>query len=308
MTEKMMGSLDSVTSGSTTEGCAEKTDAAPKLDLQAEIERRQEGAPIASDAPRRVRKLRVAAVIAGLLVVLGIGWGAGLKTSELVKVGDVYIWFQDVVGALASNIDTQRKKVIAKIEGLTNTSVSQQANSSEGVPDDIKSAEIIERKANELSSKIDELRASSATAVGELSRGIERVNETVERSRQELLAKLDNLRERLERVERHASAIRQVQPLEQPAATKPAPLPLQPSAPPMTSGSAKPAAASTATKRIENWAVTDVVDGTAILTGPNGIVGVSSGDVVPGVGRVESIVRRRGQWVVATSKGVITGR
>jgi len=61
-------------------------------------------------------------------------------------------------------------------------------------------------------------------------------------------------------------------------------------------------------KRIENWEVMEVVDGTAVLAGPRGIIEVSSGDVVPGVGRVASIFRRGGRWLVATSKGVITGR
>jgi hypothetical protein len=45
-----------------------------------------------------------------------------------------------------------------------------------------------------------------------------------------------------------------------------------------------------------------------VLAGPRGIIEVSSADVVPGAGRVESISRRGGRWVVATSKGEITGR
>jgi len=45
-----------------------------------------------------------------------------------------------------------------------------------------------------------------------------------------------------------------------------------------------------------------------VLAGPRGIIEVSSGDVVPGAGRVKSISRRGGRWVVATSKGEITGR
>ena len=61
-------------------------------------------------------------------------------------------------------------------------------------------------------------------------------------------------------------------------------------------------------KRIESWEVVEVLDGAATLAGPRGIIEVSSGDVVPGLGRVESISRRGGRWVVATSRGVITGR
>jgi hypothetical protein len=59
-------------------------------------------------------------------------------------------------------------------------------------------------------------------------------------------------------------------------------------------------------KRIENWSIREVVDGMAVLAGPEGLIGVFSGDVVPGVGRVQSISRRGGRWVVATTRGVIT--
>lgn len=57
---------------------------------------------------------------------------------------------------------------------------------------------------------------------------------------------------------------------------------------------------------IEGWTVRDVVDGAAILEGPDGIRRVMRGDTVPGVGRVESIVRWGRHWVVATSRGLIS--
>ena len=57
---------------------------------------------------------------------------------------------------------------------------------------------------------------------------------------------------------------------------------------------------------IEGWTVRDVVDGAAILEGPDGIRRAMRGDTVPGVGRVESIVRWGRHWVVATSRGLIS--
>jgi hypothetical protein len=57
---------------------------------------------------------------------------------------------------------------------------------------------------------------------------------------------------------------------------------------------------------IEGWTVLDVVDGAAILEGPDGIKRAMRGDTVPGVGRVESIVRWGRHWVVATSRGLIS--
>ena len=57
---------------------------------------------------------------------------------------------------------------------------------------------------------------------------------------------------------------------------------------------------------IEGWIVRDVVGQTATLEGPGGTWSVMSGDTVPGVGKVESIVRWGGRWIVATSRGLIS--
>jgi hypothetical protein len=57
---------------------------------------------------------------------------------------------------------------------------------------------------------------------------------------------------------------------------------------------------------IEGWTLHEVSDGVAILEGPNGVWKVKRGDTVPGVGRVESIVRWGNNWIVATSHGLIS--
>ena len=54
---------------------------------------------------------------------------------------------------------------------------------------------------------------------------------------------------------------------------------------------------------IAGWMLREVVDGTAVLQGPNGIWRVTRGDTVPGVGRVNSIVRWGNRWIVSTTKG-----
>src|SRR5882757_9000882 len=56
---------------------------------------------------------------------------------------------------------------------------------------------------------------------------------------------------------------------------------------------------------IEGWTVRDVRDGTAILDGPGGVWTATRGDTVPGVGRIESIVRWGNRWIVATASGLI---
>src|SRR5262245_34356047 len=57
---------------------------------------------------------------------------------------------------------------------------------------------------------------------------------------------------------------------------------------------------------IAGWTLREVTNGTAVVEGPNGVWRVTRGDTVPGVGRVESIVRWGNRWLVATSSGLIS--
>jgi len=57
---------------------------------------------------------------------------------------------------------------------------------------------------------------------------------------------------------------------------------------------------------IEGWMLREVVNGTAVIEGPNGVWKVTTGQMVPGVGRVDSIVRWGNRLVVATSRGLIS--
>src|SRR5262249_16515242 len=57
---------------------------------------------------------------------------------------------------------------------------------------------------------------------------------------------------------------------------------------------------------IAGWTLREVANGTAVVEGPNGIWRVTRGGTVPGVGRVESIVRWGNRWLVATSSGLIS--
>jgi hypothetical protein len=47
---------------------------------------------------------------------------------------------------------------------------------------------------------------------------------------------------------------------------------------------------------------------TAILEGPDGVWTVTRGDTVPGVGRIDSIVRWGNRWIVATAGGLIAAQ
>lgn len=56
---------------------------------------------------------------------------------------------------------------------------------------------------------------------------------------------------------------------------------------------------------IEGWIVLDVRGGTAVLEGPDGVRMATRGDTVPGIGRIDSIVRWGNRWIVATDSGLI---
>jgi hypothetical protein len=57
---------------------------------------------------------------------------------------------------------------------------------------------------------------------------------------------------------------------------------------------------------IAGWAIVEVVGGTAVVQGPSGVWRVTRGDTVPGIGKVDSIVRWGNRWIVATSSGLIS--
>ena len=57
---------------------------------------------------------------------------------------------------------------------------------------------------------------------------------------------------------------------------------------------------------VEGWTIREVTGGTVVLDGPSGAWRAAQGDTVPGVGRIDSIVRWGSRWIVATSKGLIS--
>jgi hypothetical protein len=59
---------------------------------------------------------------------------------------------------------------------------------------------------------------------------------------------------------------------------------------------------------IADWMLRSVSDGAAIIQGRIGVLEVRPGDDITGLGRIESIRRHDGRWVVSTSRGLIVTR
>jgi hypothetical protein len=59
---------------------------------------------------------------------------------------------------------------------------------------------------------------------------------------------------------------------------------------------------------VEGWVLRSVYGGSALVEGRPGLIRVMPGDSLPGVGRVETITRKDGRWVVVTERGLIVAR
>jgi hypothetical protein len=117
----------------------------------------------------------------------------------------------------------------------------------------------------------------------------------VERAQSEPVAKLAHIAEAVDRLEKKT-----VMASAAPAA-------------PETTGSianSQPPASTEAKlpdKILQEWIVQDVRGGHALVESAHGgIFAVVPGSVLPGLGRVETIKRQDGQWVVVTARGIIT--
>jgi hypothetical protein len=76
---------------------------------------------------------------------------------------------------------------------------------------------------------------------------------------------------------------------------------------PPAPGAAPPAAPPQAPSVMSGWVLRDVYRGAALLQSrAGGIIEVEVGDILPGLGRIQSIHRQDGHWAVVTSKGTIT--
>jgi hypothetical protein len=59
---------------------------------------------------------------------------------------------------------------------------------------------------------------------------------------------------------------------------------------------------------VDGWILRNVSGGSALVEGRPGLIQVMPGDSLPGVGRVETIKREDGRWVVVTTGGLIVSR
>jgi hypothetical protein len=126
----------------------------------------------------------------------------------------------------------------------------------------------------------------------------------VEHMQREPAAKLSQVLERLDRIERQIAAplatasIGAASAAGKAAAGKQAQLAVAPAKSPLETAKGQP-------QLITNWVVRDVYDGVALVESPRGSIEVAPGEIIPGAGMVKSIERRGAGWIVITSRGLV---
>ena len=149
----------------------------------------------------------------------------------------------------------------------------------------------------QLSTQVAALRASleATNRTAQLGRMADRF-ERAERGQNELNAKLAKISETVDRLDHRL----------------PTPQPAAPPAAGDTTGtilenrSAQPVDTKQASKSLDGWVIRDVYRGHALVESPLGAFDVMPGTQLPGIGRVENVLRQDGRWVVVTPKGLIT--
>ena len=142
-----------------------------------------------------------------------------------------------------------------------------------------------------LAQRIDEI-ARRQTA------GFAQTASRVDRSDKDMGARFDRINERMDRIEKQVSssvpvgsALKNVS-----AVTRTAPLAV---------AAAAPKAVQPDVKALPGYVLRDVFRGGALIESRYGLIEVFPGVQLPGAGRVRSVEKRDGRWVVVTTAGVI---
>jgi hypothetical protein len=279
-----------------------------------------------AQAPLRPRRLVPdLAQAAAVLVALGAGWAAGHAATAMSRPPGADArealtaidWAGLASGLQKAQGDTMR--MAADLQALKGTLAG-------------------------LKEAADRSRQDAAGRLGQLAARLEHI----EKTGQEVAAKVAGMAERFETSEREASGrlasvLERLERNDRPASAQAAAAPkalleaaLQPPAPAASAAPAAPAtpAVDPALRTgsipeqntaeggkpeqpkneakatpIEGWVLREVYDGVALIEGRNRrLLEIAPGQSLSGIGRVESIERRGRSWVVVTTRGVITSQ
>jgi len=225
--------------------------------------------------------------LAGCALALGLMLGAGTAAVSLSRGGD---GLAETASALEAG-RTESARLNGEVERLGRT-LAALRETTEAARGDIRTREttLIERVG-----RLEQALASGIAALGE----------HVEKTGRDQGARIAALTAQVEK----RTAMASPTPAAAPASVAVKETPKEIKAPePVTTG-AIPDTKKAAEKPpvIENWALREVYDGTAVLEDRRRrLFEAVRGENIPGVGRVESIEKQGREWVVVTRAGVIT--
>ncbi len=170
--------------------------------------------------------------------------------------------------------------------------------------DDAKSIEVNNLRGviTQLSAEMASLKAAIENNAKASNAQFAKLGERVERAQSEPAQRVQKLSELLDKIERRAAAPAPA------AAAAPAQIPTQHptlAAAPEVTGSVAPKQQDRPPV-VAGWIIREVFDGRAVIEHDRlGFYEVVPGANLPGIGRVETIKRQDGRWVVVTPKGLI---
>ncbi len=222
-------------------------------------------------------ELRRWALPALLLALTGsVGWYAGAQSGPAIAGGDRL----QLQGAILDDIKAQTAALAALEARLKHieTTPGAEATLKPGI-------EI-------LAQRIDEIARRQTLALTQTSTRLDR-------SDKDISTRMDRITERLDRVEKQVSA--------------PAPVSaIQKTTAPVTRGTPEttvaPKAETADAKAVRGYVLREVFRGGALVESRYGMMEVFPGAQLPGAGRVRSVEKRDGRWVVVTTAGLIEGQ
>lgn len=284
----------------------------------------------AFDRPYAPERPRWAFAPYALAAALAIGAGAAAASfataPALTDSLDTVAALDARAIGLDANIDPsgQQKKTAAlnKDMGALKTEIARlqkaldQAKSSQST--------LSRTTANAAANSQDEVRALKGE-IANLQKTLDTTREQSAAKIEGLSAKLDQskgdaqrvaeMQERLERMEKQTAAeVRQAAAEAKQAAERQSEKRLARADDPQTTGSVSRDERNAGDKPrddakvVRNWTVREVNRGVALLEGRYGSIEVERGARVPGMGRIRSVERRDGQWVVVTDRGIVLER
>ena len=273
---------------------------APRVSVLPPPGQRKAAAP----APSLLK--RHGALAAGVALALGFGAYAGTQIGierpsdsaaeeTNFNVAAALPWKRDV--AMASTQAREIARLKEDFRGLKTQLDALKAN-----PEQARQAQEVRSlraSLETLKEGLSATRTDAANAIAQVSAS--QTSRSGDRDQQ----KVEKIAERLERLERQladptpTAAVAKAEPVKQIVLPDPHALP--------TPADLAAAAQKNEVrpKTIQNYVLREVADGVALIEGPDGLREVWPGRGVPGAGKVTSIERQAGKWVVITSEGMI---